>query len=71
MTEDEYYELMYNMPIDNFTSCKDTWYAGFTYMMKGMSPTLIDEAISSLFWNWDMENWKALHKENSGYKDLL
>jgi len=68
MTKDEYYELMCNMkPELGFEALHYRWHKCFTHILRGFKVGYNQKIIDSLFYDFDMENWKDLHKENTEY----
>lgn len=65
--EKKYYKLMNNF--DKSKNIKKDWYKCFKWILKDICPAYSDEVVNSLFKNFTMDNWKALHKENTEYKD--
>ncbi len=66
MTKKQYYKLMCNMR-DNktFQDYHDNWYKCFTYILKSFKCNFHPNAIKSLFYDFEMENWNALHLGNN------
>ena len=68
MKKEEYYEVMSNMSLDmNFKEIHKLWYNCFSYILKSFNVGHNDKTIKSLFYDFDMDNWKAMHKENTEY----
>jgi hypothetical protein len=51
----------------NFKQDHELWLKIFTYMIYKIEPKSSKELIKSLFYNFDMSNWTALHLENTKY----
>lgn len=69
MTEKEYYEIMCETiyKYKSFKKVHELWYKCFIY---GMGKLKISKsAANNLFYNFLMNNWTALHKEKTEYKD--
>jgi len=70
MNEEEYYDLMSNMRKDtSFAAIHDNWYNCFDYILRNIDEEYTGSTIYSLFYHFNMQNWAALHKENTTYKD--
>lgn len=70
ITETEYYNLMSTFDTNmNFDEIHEKWYKCFHYILRSFKVRFLDKTIHSLFYDFDMENWTALHKENTEYKD--
>jgi hypothetical protein len=52
----------------NYSEIKKIWKEFFDITLKDIG-IKSQKSIDILFWEWDMCNWKAMHKENSEYKD--
>jgi hypothetical protein len=71
MNEKDYYNLMSNMRKDTtFTTLHNAWYKCFDYILRNIDEEYTGSTIYSLFYNFRMDNWIALHKENTTYKDF-
>ena len=68
MKEQDYYDLMENMG-DDFETIHANWKKCFAHILNELS-TFTPESIESLFYHFDMDNWPALHQENTEYKDM-
>jgi hypothetical protein len=69
MNKEEYYNLMEHMNTgSDFDTIHKNWFECYTYIIKKFA-NFTPESIKSLFYDWDMENWKAMHLENTEYKD--
>lgn len=65
-----YYDYMGNMIcIPNFDEIHRKWRICFSYILKNMGVGYTDKIITHLFYEFDMENWSAMHQENSEFKD--
>jgi len=53
----------------NYLEIKKIWYKYFTISLKELG-IKSQKSINILFWEWKMDNWKAMHKENSEYKEF-
>ena len=70
MKEDEYYNLIENFNQKmSFEEIHDKWFKCFSYILKSYRLGYTNKIIKSLFYHFDMDNWKAMHKENTEYKD--
>lgn len=70
ISKDCYYDMMANMSnYQDFEILHKNWYLCFSYILKSFKCGFTDEAIKSLFYNFDMSNWKDLWVKNSEYKD--
>lgn len=69
ITKEKYYELMHNMvqPNDTFQNIYSKWKLCFSYILRSYKVGFNKYSINSLFTRFDMENWKAMHKENTEY----
>lgn len=68
MTEQEYYRAMNTMPTyKSFETLHKKWYECFSYILKSYKKGYNKKIIDSLFYDWDMQNWTALHKEKTEY----
>ena len=65
MTRAEYYSTMCGGMGDTFEEILPNWRLCFSYFLlpKGFE----EPAIKDLFFEFEMDNWKALHKENTRY----
>ena len=69
-TEDQYYGLMENMiEYKDFKTIHERWLKCFTYILRSFKAGFSKKTIEALFYDWEMENWEDLYKENSEYKD--
>lgn len=69
-TEEEYYDLMHTIDEkETFEDIHDSWYKCFSYIMMKLMPGVTEEGIKSIFYHFEMSNWKDLHKENSEYSN--
>jgi hypothetical protein len=71
MTKNQYYKIMSNFDKDmSFEELHEKWFKCFDYILRLFKVGFNKKSIKSLFYDFDMENWKAMHKENSvEYKD--
>lgn len=70
MTKEKYYKLMCtNDPSMNFFELHDRWLKCFSYILKSFNVGFTKKAINSLFYHFAMENWDAMHLENTRYRD--
>ena len=65
MTENEYYNAMSSFADLPADKVKDVWFECFSYILEKFKVGFTKEAIKSLFHKFTMNNWKALHRENS------
>lgn len=63
-----YYTLMGNFG-DGFDEIHKNWFWCFSYILKSFNAGFNKKSIKSLFYDFDMSNWTAMHKENSEYAD--
>ena len=69
-TKEQFYSTMNKFESSmTFKQIHKEWYKCFSYWLKSIELGFSDEAIKSLFYDFDMENWTAMHKENTEYKD--
>lgn len=68
LTETEYYNAIGNLG-DTFTEIHTNWYNIFNYILLSVNNEFTTSVVSSLFYEFDMENWKALWQENTEYAD--
>lgn len=70
MKEKEYYDIMCNMDYKmSFEELNKLWYKCFTYILKSFKVGFNKKSIKSLYYDFDMDNWTALHKDQTEYKD--
>ncbi len=70
MKENEYYKLMENFNEDmSFDEIHDKWYKCFYYILRSFKVGHNKSTIKSLFYDFDMENWNSMHRENTEYKN--
>lgn len=53
---------------NNYLEIKKIWKEFFDITLKDIG-IKSKKSINILFWEWDMCNWKAMHRENSEYKN--
>ena len=69
MNEQRFFKLME----DKLPECQDfdeflaVWYPCFGYMLKKLCKGHNRRTIKSLFWDFEMANWEAMHQENTEY----
>lgn len=63
-----YYTLMGDLG-EGFDEIHKNWFWCFSYILKSFNAGFTNKAIKSLFYDFDMANWKAMHKENSEYAE--
>jgi hypothetical protein len=51
--------------VKDFPTILKMWYQCFDRILRRMNLGYKKPIIDSLFYKWEMENWTALHKENS------
>jgi hypothetical protein len=69
MTKKQYYEIMCNMDTKrSFKVLHENWFRCFEYILKSFKVGFTKKVIHSLFYNWTMENWTAMHQEETEYK---
>lgn len=69
ISEEKYYEYMNsfeNMPKEDV---HEKWFQCFAWILKSYKVGYRDSTIRSLFYDFDMCNWEAMHKDNSVFKD--
>lgn len=70
ISEEGYYKIMCNFNSKmKFSEVHEKWYKCFHWILKSYKIGYTDKIINDLFYNFKMENWTDLHKENSEYKD--
>lgn len=70
MKKQDYYNLMCNFDSkSDFEKLHKEWFQCFDYIMRVFKVGHNSKTIKSLFYNFDMDNWTALHKEKTEYKD--
>lgn len=70
LNEEKYYELMDSFSIDlGFEEICYRWFLCFEYILIKFNCGHNSKTIKSLFYDFDMANWSALHRENTEYKD--
>jgi hypothetical protein len=70
ITEEKYYQLMGSMrKYKSFQKLHQNWYLCFEYILRSFKCNFSKKSINSLFYDFDMSNWEALHKENTEYKN--
>lgn len=69
--EDKYYETITSFEDVgmNFEKVHDRWFGCFTYILEKFNTGFNKDSIKSLFYDFDMENWRTMHLENTEYKD--
>jgi len=65
MTEEKFYKIIGKGK--TFKKIHKNWYKCFRHFLLKYGHT--EESVKSLFYDFEMSNWKALHKENTVYKD--
>ena len=65
---DDFYDKMGNIHCNDFDSSMAMWYWCFSKMLTSLCPSHTGSTARSLFWDWDMENWKAMWMEGSEYE---
>ena len=69
MTREKYYEIIENLdPKMGFEELHLKWFQCYSFILKSFKSGFNEKSIKSLFYNWDMENWKAMHQEETEYK---
>lgn len=69
MKKEKFYEAMEGFNEEmQFKEVHKTWFKCFSTALKSFEKSFSDEAIKSLFYYFDMENWTALHQDNTEYK---
>lgn len=70
MNRKTFYRTMCSFePNQNFETFHENWKKCFTSYLKSLKIGYSNRAIEDLFYNFDMLNWKDLHKGNTEYKD--
>lgn len=70
MQKDDYYKLICSLdPKSNFKTMHKKWFQCFDYVLRSFKAGHNAKTIKSLFYDFDMDNWEALHKENTQYKN--
>ena len=69
ITEEKYYNLMCGEMGTTFKEIHKNWYDCFHRFLNIIDEGFTDESIQSLFYDFDMENWGAMHKENTEYSE--
>jgi hypothetical protein len=70
MNKNKYYSIMCAMgegDKTDFETLHKIWYSCFEYFLKRKG--FNKKSIKELFYGFEMSNWKAMHKENTEYKD--
>ncbi len=70
-----YYKLMSNIG-DTFEEINKNWFKCFLYSFKKFEKSFTEEAVRTIYYDFEMSNWKAIHKEGTIYanydeKELL
>ena len=65
MTEKKFYRIIGEG--ESFKTIHKNWYKCFKYFLLKSGHT--KKSVKSLFYDFEMSNWNALHKENTPYKD--
>ena len=61
---------MYNFNTKmTFDEIHQNWYECFSYVLKSFKCGFNKNSIKSLFYHFNMNNWNAMHKKNTKYKD--
>ena len=67
-SEEKYYDYMCHMgKPSRFQGVLEYWEYCFSYSLKKMKSGFNNKSIKCLFEDFDMENWTALHIENTEY----
>src|SRR3989344_6026350 len=53
----------------DFKTIHKNWFKCFDYILRSFKSGHNAKTIKSLFYDFDMDNWTALHKENTEYKN--
>ena len=72
ITEEEYYNLMCGGKETmgtTFEQIHKNWYDCFHSFLIRIDEGFNDKSIKSLFYDFDMSNWPAIHKANTEYRD--
>lgn len=70
MKEKEYYKLMNRMDSKtDFKTIHKNWFKCFDYILRSFREGHNERTIKSLFYNFQMDNWTAMHIENTEYKN--
>lgn len=68
LTKKEYYRRMYNFDeLKKFKTIHRQWHECFGYILRQWRCGYTEKSIDSLFYDWEMSNWKALWQENSEF----
>ncbi len=73
MTKNEFYDTMctFNTSMMNFEELHQKWFTCFSYMLKSYKVGFRGKTIKSLFYDFQMSNWKELWLASSEeYKDF-
>ena len=62
-----YKEINNLQKLKTFESIHNKWFWIFNYYLQTLD--FNDESVKKLFYDWDMDNWKAMHREKSEYKN--
>ncbi len=66
----KYYKTMEDLHNHNdFETLHKLWFDCFSHILKRFKVGFNNKSIHSLFYDFEMSNWNAMHKENTGYKD--
>lgn len=70
ITEDRYYDLMASFKYNSdFEEVHDNWNKCFHYAMFKLNEDCNKSMVMSLFYYWEMDNWDALHLDQTEYKN--
>lgn len=74
INEDVYYDIMCKQFYNNIQSMEfeeihEKWLSCFAYILRSFDVQFSYKSISSLFYDFDMDNWAELRKKNSKYKN--
>jgi hypothetical protein len=68
LDEQTYYKYMSSFSTKlSFRVIHYRWHECFTYILRSLKVGYTQRVIDSLFYGWEMSNWKAMWKENSEY----
>lgn len=72
--KDTYYKYMQGFnrfdSDTDFKMIRNRWYACFAYSLRYMQVGYREQAIQSLFFDWEMSNWDTMNEENTEYSGL-
>lgn len=74
LSEKKYYDYMCEMgeciANESFEELHSRWFNCFAYSLRKLDPSIPLTTIRALFYDWDMDNWEALHQDKTEYAGM-